>query len=126
LSSVLSSNHFIFWDFPTEQVAVQKKLLEREQTLYNTLLGQWKDTPKLGSGSTGLTMNFSATDDYQDNYDEDEMNDSDPDYTEGPYFGPGPAPKKSKSMLRRQRKSGKTFPKQQHYGKAMRRRTSHL
>jgi len=90
-------------------VTVQKKLLEREQTLYDTLLGHWKNTPKLAA--SGLSVNFSTGDIIGD--DEDEENHSDPDYFEGDDVSPGPSSrKKSKSSLRKQRKSAKSFPKQ--------------
>jgi hypothetical protein len=40
---------------------VQRKLLEREQTLYKTLLHHWRNTSSLAA--TGLTMNFSTEED---------------------------------------------------------------
>ena len=41
-----------------EQVSVQQKLLQREKTLYNTLLGHWENTSQLAA--TGLSVNFST------------------------------------------------------------------
>ena len=41
-------------------MVVQKKLLDREHTLYKTLLGHWRNTSALAA--SGLSLNFSSED----------------------------------------------------------------
>jgi len=93
-------------------VTVQKKLLDKEQHLYTVLLEHWMNTPKLAA--SGLSMNFSAeVEDCAGDYeDENEENLSDPDYSVHDDLEPGPSRKKSKSTLRRHRKSGRIVQKQ--------------
>ena len=43
-----------------EQVVVQQKLLDREHTLYKTLLGHWRNASVLAA--SGLSLNFSSED----------------------------------------------------------------
>jgi len=91
---------FGIFDFSfLEQVSAQKKLLDQEQTLYTTLLGHWQDSASLAE--SGVTVNFSTAHISQDfEYENGEIN-SDPLDT-----GP-PEPKKSRSSLRRKRKSAR-------------------
>jgi len=107
-------------DCVIEQVTVQKKLLDKEQSLYNTLLGHWMNTAELAA--TGLSVNFSADDvnvnknkkehldievDVADDVDFVE-NQSDPDYSAGDEIDRSPRRKKSQSSLRRQRQSARS------------------
>jgi hypothetical protein len=53
ISSPHSPDSFHFYFYVPEQVTVQKKLLEREQALYNTLLERWGNSPLLAAAAGG-------------------------------------------------------------------------
>jgi len=88
-------------------VKVQKELLTREQALYDTLLGHWRNSTGLVTPEHGVNNLDVDLDDNEDP--------SDPDYLlecSDYDVEPGPSRKKSKSSLRRTRNSYRTTLKQ--------------
>jgi len=91
-------------------VLVQKELLTQEQALYATLLEHSMNTSMVTTPEQpfNFTPAYTSIPDYQSG-----VIKSDTDYLEGSYddHTPGPS-KKSKSCLRRQRKSGSPSSRQ--------------
>jgi len=80
-------------------VKVQKELLTREQALYDTLLGHWRNSTGLVTPEHGVNTLDVDLDDNEDPADPDYLVDCS-DYD----VDPGPSRKKSKSSLRKNTK----------------------